>query len=394
MFVVKETLKRPEVRRRLLGLSPSKPITSTSRVNPTPYSPQNVPVSAPFNDTVAPIFDEPERTMNAPVPSFFFDEPKPQKQNVATSLSFSTPFADFFAVQPYEHTLSEQTSEEFHNTTQLSFSSPETDFICAQFPGEPEPILLSPHTNLSFSSPFADFLAPTVAEQEVSVKAKEDMKHLSFSSPFADFCAPTLTEQEMSLSVAREITNMNHIFFASPESDFTGLCAIEPQGEPYSPTLSFASPESDFTFYLEPEPVRKSRRTLDCSIPRTISEALAPSRQARVITEAHPPFRIVHVNHAWEELCGFSNTESVGKTLEILQGPITSKETLHALKVNLITGNEEGISAVLTNYRKDGSSFLNHIHFVQLSASVDSDDVTHLLGVLEDISPTMDASYA
>lgn len=36
------------------------------------------------------------------------------------------------------------------------------------------------------------------------------------------------------------------------------------------------------------------------------------SDEARVITEATPPFRITHVNAAWEELCGYRRAEVLG----------------------------------------------------------------------------------
>lgn len=37
------------------------------------------------------------------------------------------------------------------------------------------------------------------------------------------------------------------------------------------------------------------------------------SDDARVITEVKPPFRITHVNAAWEELCGYARKEVIGR---------------------------------------------------------------------------------
>ena len=36
------------------------------------------------------------------------------------------------------------------------------------------------------------------------------------------------------------------------------------------------------------------------------------SDEARVVTEAAPPFRITHVNAAWEELCGYRRADVLG----------------------------------------------------------------------------------
>lgn len=43
------------------------------------------------------------------------------------------------------------------------------------------------------------------------------------------------------------------------------------------------------------------------------------ARQARVVTEPHPPFKVVHVNRAWEQLCGWREAEVQGATMAILQ---------------------------------------------------------------------------
>lgn len=65
--------------------------------------------------------------------------------------------------------------------------------------------------------------------------------------------------------------------------------------------------------YLDKEP-----------LPKTMSDALRPSRRAIVITENKTPFNVWNVNPAWEELCGYSFLESRGKTLgSLLQGKET-----------------------------------------------------------------------
>lgn len=116
----------------------------------------------------------------------------------------------------------------------------------------------------------------------------------------------------------------------------------------------------------------------DTPLPTTLKAALSPSQQCRVITEATPPFRVrgnipwweiqmlgcqisnfgplevpvplgyeftdlicvkscaelsqvVHVNTAWEHLCGYSADEVVGKDLRVIQAwaRITRNDLLH-----------------------------------------------------------------
>lgn len=116
-------------------------------------------------------------------------------------------------------------------------------------------------------------------------------------------------------------------------------------------------------------------------LPKTLQDALRPSRRAIVITEATKPFRVVDVNSAWESLCGHSYVEAKGRTLgDLLQGPETNKQAATALIAQLLLGEEAG--TCLTNYRKDGRPFRNRIRVGPL---LDESKVTHFIGVLQEV---------
>jgi len=101
--------------------------------------------------------------------------------------------------------------------------------------------------------------------------------------------------------------------YASAESDFAGSAYL-PENSQHSDrvmvpaTLSFASPESDFCGsiaaaygaldmgYDPLEQFRKKNKKL------SFNEAIMPSSEPRVITEATAPFRIVHANEAWNKI--------------------------------------------------------------------------------------------
>jgi PAS domain S-box-containing protein len=115
-------------------------------------------------------------------------------------------------------------------------------------------------------------------------------------------------------------------------------------------------------------------------LPRTIQEALRRSSRAIVITEAVKPFRIVDVNKAWEDLCGYAYVDAKGKTLgSLLRGPKTDTLTGNALFARLLRGEEAG--ATLTNYTKDNRAFRNRLRVGPL---MDGSDVTHFVGVLQE----------
>ena len=63
-------------------------------------------------------------------------------------------------------------------------------------------------------------------------------------------------------------------------------------------------------------------------LPRTLSDALPEDPEARandtramVVTECTGTFNMIGCNKAWENLCGYAESEIVGKDSSILQGP-------------------------------------------------------------------------
>jgi hypothetical protein len=91
-------------------------------------------------------------------------------------------------------------------------------------------------------------------------------------------------------------------------------------------------------------------------LPRTIQDALRRSARAIVITESVEPFRIVNVNKAWEDLCGYAFLEAKDMTLgSLLRGPETDTVTGNAIFAQLSRGGEA--VATLTNYTKDYRRF-------------------------------------
>ena len=79
-----------------------------------------------------------------------------------------------------------------------------------------------------------------------------------------------------------------------------------------------------------------------------------------VVTETRSPYRIVAVNKAWEDLCGYTREECQGRSVgALLQGPETDMKNVMALLSRLLVG--EQAEALLTNYTKNGRKFKNRI---------------------------------
>lgn len=105
--------------------------------------------------------------------------------------------------------------------------------------------------------------------------------------------------------------------------------------------------------------------------------------QARIITKMESPNHVVYANQAWEQLCGYTCQEVLGKEgLKFLQGEATDRLTLQKIKQAVQQGSRVRVN--LINYKKDGTAFLNRLQISPLQSR--PGEATHLLGVLSDMS--------
>ncbi len=103
---------------------------------------------------------------------------------------------------------------------------------------------------------------------------------------------------------------------------------------------------------------------------------------ASVITDRRLPDNpIVAVNRAFSELTGYGRDEIVGRNCRFLSGP----DTESAARATLRRSVEEGRPALveLTNYRKDGSTFLNAVMIAPVFG--EDGEVAYYLGSQMDV---------
>jgi len=79
----------------------------------------------------------------------------------------------------------------------------------------------------------------------------------------------------------------------------------------------------------------------------------------QVITEARAPYKLLSVSPGWQRLSGWTRDEVVGRTLKLLQGPMTEPDALAALMRGVHT--QQPVSLRLTNYTKTGVSFVHQL---------------------------------
>ena len=121
-----------------------------------------------------------------------------------------------------------------------------------------------------------------------------------------------------------------------------------------------------------------------------VDASLSSDTRAIVITKARMPFQIVSVNSSWEQLCGYSQHECKGKTLDCIQGERTNKAAVTAVVKKVLRQGIESIT-VLKNYSKDGREFQNRLRIGPLKDHIGK--VTHFVGVLEEVNIMVDRSF-
>jgi PAS domain S-box-containing protein len=113
--------------------------------------------------------------------------------------------------------------------------------------------------------------------------------------------------------------------------------------------------------------------------------AICSAQRSFCITDPTLPDNpIVYASKYFTELTGYSLKYILGRNCSFLQGPETDLSDVAALRNGLDTGVDTSVT--LLNYRKDGSTFWNHIYVAALRDC--EDNVVNYVGVQVEVFPT------
>lgn len=122
-------------------------------------------------------------------------------------------------------------------------------------------------------------------------------------------------------------------------------------------------------------------------LPRTLMRAVASAAQSITIADCQvEDLPLVYMNQAFLELTGYAPADALGRNCRFLQGPDTDLAEVAAMKRSLEQGRE--VSAVLRNYRRDGTGFWNEIQLSPVYSK--SGKLTHYIGYQIDVSERVD----
>jgi PAS domain S-box-containing protein len=114
-----------------------------------------------------------------------------------------------------------------------------------------------------------------------------------------------------------------------------------------------------------------------------LKQAIDNSSVSITLVDAQQPEMVlIYVNAAFEKLTGYSASEVIGKNCRFLRGEDHDQEGVEQLRQAVQKG--ESATAVVRNYRKDGSMFWND---VSISAIYNRQgQLTHYMGVQKDVT--------
>jgi len=103
---------------------------------------------------------------------------------------------------------------------------------------------------------------------------------------------------------------------------------------------------------------RSLEKTLqDADVSLSVLQALADnSFDSVLVTDATKAGKIIYANKSFSKLTGYTQSEVIGKTPRILQGPATDKKVVGRLREALLKDKKFEGKAI--NYKKNGTPFI------------------------------------
>lgn len=93
---------------------------------------------------------------------------------------------------------------------------------------------------------------------------------------------------------------------------------------------------------------------------------------------------LILVNDGFCRMTGYDREEVIGHDCRFMQGPETDPDRVTEISEALEMGRSTQVT--LRNYRKDGDLFWNRLSIFPVRSDPDSDEVTHFIGIQEDVT--------
>ncbi len=139
---------------------------------------------------------------------------------------------------------------------------------------------------------------------------------------------------------------------------------------------------ADLSFGIHALRSRAARNDAEAML-QLSNRAIEAARNGIMMIDAtRADFPLIYVNPAFEAITGYCGSEVLGRNPAFLQGTDTEQSGLR--EIGTAIRNESSGSAVLRNYRKDGSRFWNELYIAPVRD--ESGRLTHFVGIINDVT--------
>jgi two-component system sensor histidine kinase/response regulator len=205
---------------------------------------------------------------------------------------------------------------------------------------------------------------------------------------------------EQAIQLAGELRPDLILMDTNLDGDIDGIAAAESIRAKYSLPVVFLTGKSNdevigklnrsnsFGYITKPFTDQELRAVIQMALYRHQAETklqisdLALKAISQGVIVSTPDHKIVSVNDAFTQQTGYSTQDVFGQTCSILQGVLTSRETIDEIALAL-TNNTPFFGEIL-NYRKDKSIFWNELTITP--AFDELGQLTHFIGITRDIT--------
>lgn len=101
-----------------------------------------------------------------------------------------------------------------------------------------------------------------------------------------------------------------------------------------------------------------------------------------------PDMPLIYINPAFETVTGYPSIDVIGRNCRFLQGNDRDQAGVH--KIREAIHNEESVTVVIRNYRKDGVMFYNELGLAPIHN--DEGELTHYVGISTDVTERIEAA--
>lgn len=133
---------------------------------------------------------------------------------------------------------------------------------------------------------------------------------------------------------------------------------VEPVYEGFNPDQNALPSASKLRLTLQEQDIISVKDAMDA----------LKSGRAMVLSNVGAPHRIAKVSHFWKDTFGLDEAGSVGRSLKMIEGPLTQEGVLRSLYEGVSSG--VAVEGQLTSYHMDGRPHVNHLRVVPVKGEL------------------------